>query len=314
MRAMSYGSFGGAEALSLVDVPPPTPGPGQLLVKVSATSVNPIDWKMASGKLRLFLPVKFPAVPGFDVSGRVAALGPGVGGLTLGQHVHARIAASPGGASAELALVEAEQAVAIHHKMSDAEAAALPLAGMTALQGLRAGGLPPSGATARVLIVGASGGVGHLALQIARAAGAQVTGVCSGRNEATVRGLGADDVIDYTNPEAWAGKGPWDIVYDCVGGDAGPWYRHLAAGGHYLTCVPAPATFLALASAPLRRVKVTAVLLKPNGPDLRTLDALHEAGRLRVLVDSTYPLSELPKAWDRSKSGRAVGKIVVTVG
>lgn len=314
MRAISYSSFGGAEALSLVEVPVPVPGPGQILVKVAATSVNPIDWKMASGKLRLFLPVKFPAVPGFDVCGTVSALGPGVGGLTMGQRVHARIATSPGGASAELALVEAEQAVAIQHDLSDAEAAGLPLAGMTALQGLRAGGLPASGASQRVLIVGASGGVGHLAVQIARAAGAQVTGVCSRRNAATVLGLGADDVIDYTNPEAWAGKGSWDIVYDCVGGDARPWYRHLAPRGHYLTCVPAPATFLALATAPLRRIKVTAVLLKPNGPDLRTLDALHASGKLRVLVDSTYPLGELPKAWDRSKSGRAVGKIVVSVG
>lgn len=313
MRAMSYKSFGRGETLSLVEVQTPSPGPGQILVKVAASSINPIDWKMASGKLRLLIPVKFPAVPGFDVCGTVHGLGHGVGNFAVGQRVHARIATSPGGACAEYALVEAIQVVALAHPMSDHEAAGLPLAGVTALQGLRTGGLPATGATQKVLILGASGGVGHLALQIAVAAGAHVTGVCSGKNETVVRGLGASDVIDYTNPAAWNGKGPWDIIYDCVGGDARASYPHLAKGGHYLTCVAAPATFLALAAAPFRGIKVSAVLLKPNAADLRSLDALHEAGKLRVLIDSVHPLAELPKAWERSMSGRAVGKVVVAV-
>ena len=213
MRAMVYRAYGGPEGLQVETVPRPKPGPRQLLIRVVTTSVNPVDWKMASGAIRLYMPAKFPCIPGFDLSGEVVEQGSGVTEFPPGTRVHARIATP--GASAEYAVADAAMVARLPKEMNWAQAAALPLAGMTALQGLRdRAGLPMAGATQRVLIVGASGGVGHLAVQIAVAAGARVTGVCSARNLELVKKLGAHDVLDYTKPNPYRGVEPFNIVYD----------------------------------------------------------------------------------------------------
>jgi NADPH:quinone reductase-like Zn-dependent oxidoreductase len=200
------------------------------------------------------------------------------------------------------------------HGMDFATAAAIPLAGMTALQALRdACGLPMSGATQRVLIVGASGGVGHLGVQIAVATGAHVTGVCSGRNADLVRGLGAHEVIDYTRADAFAGQAPFDIILDAVGGPCAPWLPRLRSDGHYASVVPGPAV---IARALLNLVsgqKVHPVMLTPNAADLALLDGLFAAGKLRCVIDSHFALDQLGQAWTRSQSGRATGKIVVSI-
>lgn len=311
---MIYEAYGGPEKLTLVDAPRPVPTEGQVLVRVLAGSVNPIDWKRASGALRMILPLCFPGRPGYDVAGEIVELGPGVTGLAVGDRVHARIGESNAGGAAEYAVVGVDVIAPIPSVFSAAEAAALPLAGMTALQGLRdQAGLPLTGATERVLVVGASGGVGHLAVQIARAAGATVIGVCSGRNAELVRSLGAHEVIDYTKPDAFQGLAPVDIVLDCVGGDASPWTPLLGPGGRYASCVPGPAVFLRSAVNALTDKQVKPVLLKSRAADLRILGELAERGALRVVIDSHFPLSELGAAWTRSMSGRTVGKIVIDV-
>ncbi len=314
MRAMIYRAYGGASRLEMADIPAPVPGPGQVLVRVLASSVNPVDWKMASGKMRLIIPAKFPAVPGFDVAGVVAEVGPGVTEFASGERVHARIAKGGTGASAELAVAGVDVTVKMPAGMSAGDAAALPLAGMTALQGLRdRAGMPLKGARERVLVVGASGGVGHFAVQIARAAGATVFGVCSGRNAALVTGLGAHEVIDYTQPDAYRGQAPFDIVLDCVGGSPSPWLRRLVPGGRFVSALPGPGVFARSFLNPVTSRKARPVMLKSNAADLGVLDRLAEAGELRVVVDSRFPLAELPKAWERSMSGRAAGKIVIDV-
>jgi NADPH:quinone reductase-like Zn-dependent oxidoreductase len=313
MRAVTYRAYGGPEKLQLVDLPKPAPGPGEVLVRVLASSVNPVDWKIASGKFRLIMPAKFPRVPGFDLAGEVVEVGPGVSDFAPGARVHARISGK-GGTSAELAVAGVDVTAPMPAGMDPGEAAGLPLAGMTALQGLRdRAGLPTAGARERVLVVGASGGVGHLAVQIARASGATVVGVCSARNAELVAGLGAHEVIDYNASDPYRGQAPFDIVLDCVGGDPAPWTPLLGPGGRYASCVPGPKVFLRAALNPLSSRKVRAVLLKSRAADLRFLDGLVEAGKLRVVVDSRFPLAELAKAWERSRSGRAVGKIIVDV-
>lgn len=315
MRAMVLKAFGGPEGLALEERPRPTPGPQQVLVRVIASSVNPVDWKMASGAARLIMPVTFPWVPGFDIAGEVVELGPKVSSLSVGMLVHARIGERTAGGAAEYAVAGVDVVAPIPAGMDPGEAAGLPLAGMTALQGLRDRTmLPMSGARERVLIVGASGGVGHFAVQIARAAGATVVGVCSGRNAALVTSLGAHEVVDYTQPDPYRGQAPFDVVYDCVAGDPSPFLPLLTPKGRYASCMPGVATFARALLNPFVGRTVLPVMLKSNAADLRVLDALVEAGKLRVVIDARFPLAALPEAWARSKSGRVAGKLVIDVG
>lgn len=227
MRAMVLDRYG--DTPHPAELPTPVPGAGQLLVRVRATSVNPIDWKQASGKMRLFIPATFPFVPGYDLAGDVVAVGAGVSDLSVGMRVHTRLSGGGGGASAELVLAGIDVARPVPAGMDYAEAAGMPLAGMTALQGLRdVLGMPMMGARERVLVVGASGGVGHFAVQIAREMGAHVVGVCSGKNAALVKELGAHEVVDYTQADAYAGQAPFDAILDCVGGSPGAFTPRLA--------------------------------------------------------------------------------------
>jgi NADPH:quinone reductase-like Zn-dependent oxidoreductase len=315
MRAMQMKGYGGPEQLQLVELAQPLPQSGKVLVRVHCASVNPVDWKRASGALRLIMPMRFPAVPGYDVAGDVVSMGAGVGGFSVGMRVHARIADMNAGGCADYAIVGAAELVPMPDGMPYDVAAALPLAGMTALQGLRDGaGLPMvAAAGTRVLVVGASGGVGHIGVQIAKSAGAWVTGVCSGANAPRVRELGADEVLDYTRGDAFKGIAPFDVVLDCVGGDPGPWLRLMTAQARYVSVIPGPLTFIWPLLNPFSRRRVRAWMLKTNGDDLRALDALWQRGSLKVVIDGRYPLPSLGQAWQRSISGRAVGKIVIEV-
>jgi NADPH:quinone reductase-like Zn-dependent oxidoreductase len=312
---MQLKGYGGPDQLKLVELAEPMPGAGQVLVRVHCASVNPVDWKRASGSLRLIMPVRFPAVPGYDIAGDVVSVGAGVTGLTLGMRVHARIADMNAGGCADYAIAGAAELVAMPDGMPYDVAAALPLAGMTALQGLRDGAaLALDGnARQRVLVVGASGGVGHIGVQIAKSAGAWVTGVCSGRNVERVRELGADDVLDYTRDGVFRGVPAFDVVLDCVGGDPGRWLPVTSVEARYVSVIPGPATFIWPLLHPFSRRRVRPWMLKTNGDDLRYLDALWQRGRLKVLIDGRYPLASLGEAWKRSMSGRAVGKIVIDV-
>lgn len=309
MRAMILDTYGLTPTLR--DAPDPTPGPNQLLVRVRAASVNPVDWKQASGAIKLLMSAKFPFVPGSDLAGEVVALGAGVTTFSVGDRVHTRLSGNGGGAYAELALAGIDVACHTPATLSDAEGAGLPLAGMTALQGLRDQAALQAGN--RVLIIGASGGVGHLAVQVAKAMGGVVTGVCSGRNVELVTSLGADAVIDYTKPEPYKGQAPFDVIYDCVGSAPNDFLPLLTPNGRFASCMPGPSVFMGAALNLFRARKVLPVMLKPNAADLTTLNAWVNAGKLKVVIDSRFPLADVPKAWERSRSGRAVGKIVVEV-
>jgi NADPH:quinone reductase-like Zn-dependent oxidoreductase len=259
--------------------------------------------------------IRLPFVPGFDVAGDVVELGPGVTSYKVGDRVHARLEHAVGAASAEFSIAGLNVVTKMPSQMTFADAAALPLAGMTALQGLRDHlQLPLSGARRRVLIVGASGGVGHLAVQLARTAGAFVVGVSSTRNLDLVGELGADEVIDYTKPTRYREQAPFDAIFDCVGGAATQWFHMLAPYGRLATPVPTGGLFLSSLLNPFRGRTCSVVMLKSNAADLAYLDHLYEQSKLRVVIDSRFPLERLNEAWQRSLSGRAVGKIVVDIG
>jgi NADPH:quinone reductase-like Zn-dependent oxidoreductase len=311
MRAVVFRRYGGAP--EVVALPAPRPRAGEVLVRVRATSVNPIDWKQVAGRYRPILTARFPFVPGYDLAGEVVALGPGVEGFSVGQRVHTRLSGQGGGANAELVCAGLDVLRPMPDGLDFAQGAGLPLAGMTALQGLRdACRLPMTGATGRVLVVGASGGVGHLAVQLAKAAGAHVTGVCSGKNAALVRSLGADGVVDYLAADPWRGLAPFDVVLDAVGGSPWQHLHRLAPKGRFASCVPGPTVFLRQALNALTRRAVTPVLLSPNAKDLGLLDERVAAGALKVAIDSTFPPERFAEAFARSQTGRVVGKVIVT--
>ena len=313
MKAMQYQAYGSPARITPAEIETPHRSPSQMLVKVAASAVNPIDWKLRNGSLRFLAPIRFPSVPGFDLAGEVLETGARVWKFKAGERVYACLADRNRGACAEYAVVEEHLAARIPDRLNDFEAAAIPLAGMTALQALRDHGGLTSGQ--RLLIVGASGGVGHYAVQIGKALGAHVTAVCSGRNADWVRDLGADEIIDYTVRSDFVGERPYDVVLDCiVSASLQASEAVMTPRGVYVSTLPTPGLMLrALLSrfAAGRRVKI--VMLDPKGEDLEYLSKLVEAGRLQSRIERVYPLAELAAAHERSQSGRVQGKIVIDV-
>jgi len=311
MKVWQVAGYGQPEALHLGEGPVPVPAEGQVRLRMLASAVNPVDWKIAHGDARLFLRPSFPYVPGLEGVGVVDALGPGVRGLAEGDRVTAKFAAAEGGAMAEYAVLPVDRVALTPPGLPDGEAAGLGLAGMTALQALRDhAALRPS---ERVLVLGASGGVGHLAVQIAVRMGARVTGVCSTPNVPLVRGLGAEDVIDYRTEEL-SSRGTFPVVLDCVGlgWKVGRRLVDRPRGGRWVTVSPIPSDITAfLAHKILPGPRLSLCMLHDDKADLQTLHRWCEAGALRVVVADITPFPDLPRLWAASQSGRTVGKLVL---
>ncbi|MEH1937735.1 MAG: NAD(P)-dependent alcohol dehydrogenase [Nostoc sp.] len=310
MKAVVIRRYGAVEVLQYEDVEQPKIEPTQLLVKVRASSVNPIDWKIRQGMLSLITGSKFPKILGFDVAGEVVAVGSGVTRFKPGDAVYGSTN-FPGGGYAELAAVPENLVAFKPTNLSYEEAAAVPLAALTALQALRDQGNIQTGQT--VLINGAAGGVGSFAVQIAKALGAVVTGVSSTKNLDLVKSLLADRVIDYTQQDFTQDTAQYDIIFDAVGKRSlSQTKRVLKPNGIYITTVPSAETVVqSVLTAFLPGQKAKFVFEKPNAKDLVYLKELIEAGKIRVVIDRTYPLQELATAHSYSETGRAVGKIAL---
>ena len=309
MRAIRQEALGGPEVLGLAEVPRPEPGPTEVLIRVRAAGVNPVDWKTRSTGGRLGEP---PFTVGWDVAGTVEELGGGVTRFAVGDRVFGMPAfPKEAAAYAEYVVSRARQVERIPAGLGDVEAAALPLAGLTAYQALvdTAG----VGAGDRVLIHAAAGGVGHLAVQIAKARGAHVIGTARAANHAFLAGLGIDQAIDYTEQPFEEVVSEVDVVLDLVGGEtAGRSLRILRDGGLQIT-VPSGGAMDALRAEAGGRVRVTGILVEPDGCGLRALVELVEAGSLRVEVAETFPLAEAARAHAVGERGRTRGKLVLTV-
>ncbi|MCO4762447.1 MAG: NADP-dependent oxidoreductase [Myxococcales bacterium] len=313
MKSWQVTSYDGVAALQHSDIEEPGPAPGQVRFRVHASSVNPIDWKLAKGVLKWLRPMKFPWVTTFDGAGVVDAVGSGVQGWRIGDRLAVRLGTKGGGAAAEFAVASTDMCAHVPDNVDFEQAAGVPLAGMTAWQGLFGKrGLPASGNGLRVLIVGASGGVGHLAVQLALETGAEVIGVCSTPNVETVRSLGAHDVIDYRNESDYSRCGPYDLIYDTVGVGLDACRPWLKKSGSYRSPFPSGKEILAsLTSRLLPGPSVHLVMLKPSAANLTQLMERLGDGRLKVLIDSRFDADALPEAWARSMEGRAVGKIIL---
>ncbi|WP_336115662.1 NADP-dependent oxidoreductase [Streptomyces sp. PTD9-10] len=306
MRAVVVEQWGGAENLVEREVERPEPGLGEVLVRVHAAGVNPVDWKTrASGAL-----IEWGAVPvvGWDVSGTVEAVGPGVGVFQVGDEVFGMpLFPRQAGGYAEYVVAPARHLAPKPAGLSHVEAAALPLAALTAWQALvDAAHVRPG---ERVLVHAAAGGVGHLAVQIAKARGAYVIGTASAAKHDLVRQLGADEVVDYRSVRFEDVVGDIDVVLDGLGGEtAERSLKVLRTGGRLIT-LPGPDDVPAVHDG----VRATWVLVEPDHLGLREIAALVERGALRPVVETVLPLEEAAKAHEIGEQGRTTGKIVLTV-
>ncbi|MYW01241.1 NADP-dependent oxidoreductase [Streptomyces sp. SID3343] len=309
MRAIGQDTLGGPEVLKIVEVERPEAGPSEVLVRVHAAGVNPTDsWHRATGGLMHSGPIRL----GWDVSGVVEAVGLGVTLYAPGDEVYGMPRLPyEAGAYAEYLVAPARHLARKPAGISHVQAAALPLAALTAWQTLvdtanvRAG--------QRVLVHAAAGGVGHLAVQIAKARGAYVIGTARADKHEFVRGLGADEVVDYTSVAFETVVGDVDIVLDCVGGEYGPRsLTTLRQGGILLSIASAAEAYLAEeARAVGRRGGFT--IVEPDHAGLKEITALVEAGALRAEIDTVLPLEQAGKAHEMNDTRRTTGKIVLTV-
>lgn len=313
MLAAVVRRYGPPEVVEVEQFPGPMPAAGQLRVRVRAASLNPLDTKLRSGGLRPFLRLRFPAVLGFDLAGEVEALGPGAQGFAIGERVYGRTDARTGGTHAELAVVATGVLDRIPANVSFAQAASLPLAGMTALQALRdASGLRGG---QRLLVNGAAGGVGSLAIQIGRALGAEVTGVCSGAASDVVTRLGATRVLDYTRGDLARDAGPYDVILDTVTNRSyRDFARLLGPRGVYVTT--GISIGLAL-RATLGRIwsakRVRFLVSHADGALMRALSEMVTAGRVSPVINSTFSLENVRDAHRRVETGHVHGKVVLTI-
>jgi NADPH:quinone reductase-like Zn-dependent oxidoreductase len=325
MKAIVQDRYGGAEVLKFRDIDQPTPTDNQVLVQVRAAGVHRGDWHIMTGlpyMIRLVVPtlgLRKPKVPvlGMDVAGTVAAVGKDVSQFAPGEEVFGWT----DGSFAEYAVAPEDHLAAKPAALSFEEAAVVPISGFAALQAVRDVGEVQAGQ--RVLVLGAAGAVGWFAVQIAKAFGAQVTGVASTSQLELVGSIGADEVIDYTRNDVTDGARQWDVIVDTGGRRTLSQLRRALTPTGTLVIVGGEGGgrwlggFLRNLRAPLvsrftgQRLRMLAS--KPNQEDLQVLRELIEAGKLRPLVGRTYPLGEVPEAMRALEAGKTRGKIVISV-
>jgi len=309
MLAVRIHQYGKRDTLSLDDIPVPAIGPDEVLVKVVAASVNPVDWKVREGYLAQMIPHALPLTLGWDVSGVIVAVGSAVSGWQPGDAVFSRPDLARNGTYAEFVAIRAIECARKPRTVSHAAAASLPLAGITAWETLVDNAAIRPGQ--RVLVHAGSGGVGSLAIQVARDQGATVIATTSARNRALVESLGAHQVIDYTSTRFTDVVEPVDVVFDTLGGQVqeDSW-QVLKPGGVLVSIISPPDADKAKAHG----VRGAFVFIGPNAPVLERLAAMVDGGRLRPIVGAEFGLRDVARAHALSESGRAVGKIVLLAG
>jgi NADPH:quinone reductase-like Zn-dependent oxidoreductase len=310
MLAAVVDRYGPPDVIEVRDVPPPAAARGRVRVRVRAASLNPLDVKLRAGALRPFMRLRFPAILGFDLAGEIESIGPGVNRFAVGDRVYGRIDARTGGTHAELVLVRPDVLDQIPRRLSFEQAAALPLAGMTAVQALREQARLRAGQS--LLVIGGAGGVGSLAIQVGRAFGASVDAVVSAGGADLARGLGATRVFDPAAGEPRQGR--YDAVFDTVSSHLEDHERLLADAGVYVTTGFSPGLAVRRLFGRLRsRRRIAWVISRPDGNLMRRLSALVNDGTLDPVIDSTWPLARIGDAYRKLEEGHARGKLVITI-
>jgi NADPH:quinone reductase-like Zn-dependent oxidoreductase len=310
MKAVRVHNYGGPEVLQFEDAPRPTPGSDELLVRVHAASVNPIDWKVRAGYMKDYIPLPLPFIPGWDVSGVVEALGSGVTKFKKGDEVYSRpdVARKGEGAYAEYVVVKESETALKPKSIDHVHAAAIPVGAVTAWRALfDTAGLKTD---QTVLIHGAAGGVGSFAVQLAKWKGAHVIGTASARNQAFLRELGVDEPIDYEKTRFEDVVHDVDVVFDPIGGDTQKRSWKVLKKGGILVSIVAPPSADEAAKHGVR----SAFLSAQAGSSLLTeLAELADSGKIKPMVETVLPLSEARHAHELNETGHARGKIVLKV-
>ena len=308
MKAVRLHSYGDPETLVYEDAPRPEPGPGEVLIRVLAAGVNPIDWKIRQGWMKNFFDYKMPLILGTDVSGVVEAVGANVTNLQPGQNVYGVVDMTLSGAYAEYALGH-ESAIAQKPQTLDyVQAASVPIVAMTAWQALFKWGKLSAGQT--VLVHAAAGGVGSFAVQFASNRGIRVIGTASAQNLDFVRDLGADEVIDYKAISFEQVVSDVDMVLDTIGGDTQECSWGVLKPGGILVSTASPPAPEAAAQRGVRAIMMT---VQPKATLLNEIAALLDSGQAKTIVEKVLPLKEARQAHELSQSGHIRGKLVLQV-
>jgi NADPH:quinone reductase-like Zn-dependent oxidoreductase len=312
LLAATFAEYGPPENLTVGETPRPTPGAGELLVRVAAAGVNPIDSRLRNGQLRRFVRIGLPFIPGSDIAGIVESVGPAANRFRVGDAVFAMLPIKAGGGYAEYALVGENTAAPAPVGITLSEAASVPLAALTALQALRDKAGVSNGC--EVLVYGASGGVGGFAVQVAKALGGRVTGAASGRNAEFVKSLGAEGFADYTQGIDHLGP-RFDVVFDAVDKLSFRRSRRLLRPRGVAVTVNPVAEWLALNFLAFLRGgrRLRSVFVEPRAADLELLGGWIAGGTIRPHVERSFPLAEAADAQRLSEAGRVRGKLVLIV-
>ncbi len=308
MKAVRIHEYGSPDVLKYEEAPRPKPGPGEVLIRVHAAGVNPVDWKVRAGYFKQMIQYSLPFIPGWDVSGVVEATGPGVARLKDGDEVYSRPDISRDGTYAEYVVVKESEVARKPQSLDHIHSAGIPLAALTAWQalfdaaGLRAG--------QKALIHAAAGGVGSYAVQLAKWKGALVIGTASGRNQKFLRELGADETIDYQKTRFEDVVRGVDVVLDTLGGDTQKRsWKVLKKGGILVSVVGPPSAEEATAHG----VRQAATFTQPSAAQLTELAKLVDSGKVKSYVETVLPLAEARRAHELSQTGHTRGKIVLRV-
>ncbi|UJR84091.1 NAD(P)-dependent alcohol dehydrogenase [Sandaracinus amylolyticus] len=313
MRAAIHHRFGPPDVLSIEELPPPRPRPHEVLVRVEAAALNPKDVLIRKGRYRVLSGARFPMGSGFDLAGVVESVGSRVHDRRVGDRVFGMLDGFRGRTCAELVAIRADHCAPAPEGLSFVEAASLPLAASTALQALR--DVARVGPGDRVLLHGASGGVGVHAIQIAKALGAHVTTTSGAHNLERCASLGADVTLTYDDPATpFAAGARYDAIVDVYGNRRFAWARRgLTARGTYVTTVPSRALFLDVARTAFTSPKARLVMVRSRARDLETIASMVRAGALRPVIDRVLPLESIAEAHAHLETRHARGKVVLTI-
>lgn len=309
MKAARIHAYGASSEIRIEDAPLPTLADDDVLIRVVATSVNPVDWKIRKGYLKSFIPYQMPLTMGWDVSGVVEKTGPAVTKFKPGDAVYSRPDIRRNGAYAEYVAVRESEIAFKPATVSHVEAASLPLVSITAWESLFTTADLSEGQ--RVLIHAGAGGVGSIAVQLARAKGAHVTATASAGKADLVRSLGADEVIDYRSQDFSKLAKDMDVVFDTIGGEAQERsWSVLKPNGMLVSITDRPSEERAKAEGK----RAGYVFIDPNAPILTKLATMVDLGQVRPLIAAEFGLNDTAHAQDFSETGRATGKVVIYVG